>query len=39
MGFLSNVEEEKWLASEAGKTDIVKGIFTAFEKYYEENKN
>ena len=38
MGFLSNAEEEKWLASEVGKTGIVKGIFTAFEKYYEENK-
>ena len=39
MGFLSNAEEEKWLASEAGKAGIVKGIFTAFEKYYNENKN
>jgi N-acetylmuramoyl-L-alanine amidase len=39
MGFLSNAEEEKWLASEAGKSGIVKSIFTAFETYYNENKN
>lgn len=34
MGFLSNAEEEKWLASEEGKNGIVNGIFNAFEKYY-----
>jgi N-acetylmuramoyl-L-alanine amidase len=34
MGFLSNAEEEKWLASEAGKNGIANGIFNAFEKYY-----
>jgi N-acetylmuramoyl-L-alanine amidase len=38
MGFISNAEEEKWLASEAGKTGIVNSIFAAFEKYYKENK-
>lgn len=36
MGFLSNAEEEKWLASDAGKNDIVNGIFNAFEKYYKK---
>ena len=34
MGFLSNAEEEKWLASAEGKTGIVNGIFDAFEKFY-----
>ena len=38
MGFLSNAEEEKWLASAAGKTGIVNGIFHAFEVYYDNNK-
>ena len=37
MGFLSNAEEEKWLASAEGKTGIVNGIFHAFEKYYQDN--
>ena len=36
MGFISNAEEEKWLASEAGKSGIVNGIFDAFEKYYKQ---
>ena len=36
MGFLSNAEEEKWLASSEGKTGIVNGIFDAFEKYYKK---
>lgn len=36
MGFISNAEEEKWLASDAGKTDIVNGIFNAFEQYYKK---
>ena len=36
MGFLSNAEEEKWLASAEGKTGIVNGIFNAFEKYYNK---
>jgi N-acetylmuramoyl-L-alanine amidase len=35
MGFLSNAEEEKWLASQEGKTGIVNSIFNAFEKYYK----
>ena len=34
MGFLSNAEEEKWLASAEGKTGIVNGIFAAFQKFY-----
>ena len=34
MGFLSNAEEEKWLASTEGKNGIVNGIYDAFEKYY-----
>lgn len=34
MGFLSNAEEEKWLASAEGKTGIVNGILDAFEKFY-----
>lgn len=37
MGFLSNAEEEKWLASAEGKTGIVNSIFHAFEKYYQDN--
>jgi N-acetylmuramoyl-L-alanine amidase len=36
MGFITNAEEEKWLASEAGKNGIVNGIFDAFEKYYKK---
>ena len=36
MGFVSNAEEEKWLASEAGKNGIVNSIFNAFEKYYKK---
>lgn len=39
MGFISNEEEEKWLASKAGQQGVVNSIFTAFEKYYNENKN
>ena len=34
MGFLSNAEEEKWLASAEGQTGIVNGIFDAFQKFY-----
>ena len=34
MGFLSNAEEEKWLASAEGKKGIVNGIFDAFQKFY-----
>jgi N-acetylmuramoyl-L-alanine amidase len=36
MGFLSNAEEEAWLASTAGKQGIVNGIFHAFETYYKK---
>lgn len=36
MGFLSNAEEEKWLASAEGKNGIVNGIYNAFEKYYKK---
>lgn len=36
MGFVSNAEEEKWLASEEGKIGIVNSIFCAFEKYYKK---
>ena len=36
MGFVSNAEEEKWLASEEGKQGIVNGIFNAFENYYKK---
>lgn len=40
MGFLSNAEEEMWLASAEGKAGIVNGIFSAFENYYKTfNKN
>lgn len=39
MGFISNEEEEKWLASKAGQQGVVKSIFAAFEIYYNENKN
>ena len=34
MGFVSNAEEEQWLASTEGKTGIVNGIYDAFEKFY-----
>lgn len=36
MGFVSNAEEEKWLASPTGKNAIVNGIFTAFQQYYSK---
>ena len=36
MGFVSNAEEERWLASTEGKTGIVNSIFNAFEKYYKK---
>ena len=36
MGFVSNAEEEKWLASEAGRNSIINGIYTAFEQYYSK---
>lgn len=33
MGFISNKEEEKYLASEKGKTEIAKAIYDAFVNY------
>ena len=36
MGFISNAEEEAWLASKEGQSGIVNGIFDAFEKYYKK---
>lgn len=39
MGFISNADEEQWLASDAGQKGIVNGIYTAFVAYYKENKN
>ena len=36
MGFVSNAEEERWLASTEGKTGLVNSIFNAFEKYYKK---
>lgn len=33
MGFISNPTEEKYLASQKGKDDIAKAVFTAFETY------
>lgn len=36
MGFLSNAEEEKWLASETGKNSIANGIYTAFQQFYNK---
>ena len=36
MGFVSNAEEEKWLASEDGKNSIANGIYTAFHQYYNK---
>ena len=36
MGFVSNAEEEKWLASEDGKNSIANGIYTAFQQYYNK---
>ena len=36
MGFVSNMEEEAWLASKEGQIGIVNSIFDAFEKYYKK---
>ena len=36
MGFVSNAEEEKWLASEDGKNSIANGIYTALQQYYNK---
>ena len=37
LGFLSNVEEEKFLASQKGRSSIAKELFDAFETYKEQN--
>jgi N-acetylmuramoyl-L-alanine amidase len=34
MGFISNKEEEKYMASDKGKREITNAIFTAFKQYY-----
>ena len=41
IGFISNLEEEKYMASEEGQREIVNNIFAAFKKYKEkiEKKN
>ena len=41
IGFISNTEEEQYMASEAGQREIVTNIFNAFKKYKEklEKKN
>lgn len=36
IGFISNTEEEKYLASEEGQQQIVNNIFAAFKKYKEK---
>lgn len=35
MGFVSNVDEEKYLASDQGKREITEALFTAFAQYYK----
>ena len=37
LGFLSNVEEEKFLASKKGRSSLAKELFEAFETYKEQN--
>lgn len=41
IGFISNTEEEQYMASEAGQREIVNNLFAAFKKYKEkiEKKN
>jgi N-acetylmuramoyl-L-alanine amidase len=39
LGFLTNPTEEDYLQSAAGKSSLSKGIFTAFEKYFQGMKN
>lgn len=36
LGFISNIEEERYLASKAGQTKLAEGIFEGFKDYYEE---
>ena len=37
LGFLSNLEEEKFLASKEGRSSMAKELFDAFETYKEQN--
>jgi len=37
LGFLSNVEEEKFLASKSGRSSMAKELFDAFATYKEQN--
>jgi N-acetylmuramoyl-L-alanine amidase len=37
LGFLSNVEEEKFLASKEGRSSMAKELFDAFETYKKQN--
>ncbi len=37
LGFLSNIEEEKFLASKKGRSSMAKELFDAFEAYKEQN--
>ena len=34
LGFISNREEEKFIASESGQKKLARGIFEGFSKYY-----
>lgn len=36
IGFISNLEEEKYITSQEGQDEIVKNIFNAFKKYKEK---
>lgn len=36
MGFVSNVDEEKYLASDQGKREITESLFAAFCRYYDK---
>ena len=37
LGFLSNIEEEKFLASKVGRSSMAKELFDAFETYKKQN--
>ncbi|MGN0234807.1 MAG: N-acetylmuramoyl-L-alanine amidase [Paludibacteraceae bacterium] len=38
MGFISNPEEEKYLASQKGKKEIAQSLYNAFETFYRKQK-
>lgn len=38
LGFISNLEEEKYLASKKGQTELAEGLFEGFSNYYNEYK-